>query len=370
MSDQIYFTDGNFYQCVTAAVAGESPTTAPTKWRTITLPSKWRWALARLTYAHLLMLDGQTDKASVASAQAYGRERTGLDDLIRAEANEEEGHCGHGERRGPTRIGSGRTLNVKASVVLDDVYRLIGWDAAQLDSRDKSDARASLSLAVQEVWDAWWWQTLMVCERLACGPIFNETSLYSNVTSIYGEATAVLSEPENAYYIVLINLGNYPPRPEDDPTGWRLYDPNNDPVEADVWDVATTYAENDAVSYLGIPYHSKVSGNLANVPSGGGQWTPIPAWSPSFPYTSVEDATATYGPYGPIRGVSKHDPRTTANPEFYQLAVTETTTRIIGLDIGRPWVWSRRVTPILTGDPYDSALTYTAVATSELVYDA
>ncbi len=54
---------------------------------------------------------------------------------------------------------------VKASTILDDAYRLIGWDAGQIDSRDKADARCALSKAIQEVWDRWWWNELMICQQ-------------------------------------------------------------------------------------------------------------------------------------------------------------------------------------------------------------
>ena len=88
MADQCYF-NGNFYQCVTATTAGESPASAPAKWRLVKIPDRWRWALARLTYANLLELDGQKDKANAERANAISDERRGLDMIIRTEANQE-----------------------------------------------------------------------------------------------------------------------------------------------------------------------------------------------------------------------------------------------------------------------------------------
>jgi hypothetical protein len=361
MLDQCYFTDGYFWQCVSATTPGQTPVTHPAKWRRVRWPSKWRWALAQLTYAHLLRLDGQTDKAAVESANARGREKIGLDDLVRAEANEEERRHGHGDRISPGRVGAGRSLNLPASVTLDDAYRLIGWDASQLDTRDVADARASLSLAVQEVWDAWWWQELMTCERRACGAIFNATSIYS---AGYG----VLSEPESAYYLCLRD-GSIFIRPEAYPTNWRLYDSGDDPVEAAPWDATETYGQNAAATYLGVTYHSRGNGNLGQVPTSGGFWAPIPDWSPGFPYTNNADGLTVVGPYGPLRGVSRHDPRTQPNPEFFELLVAAEQTRVLGLDVALPWVWARRVTPILTGDPYATTASYTATAPENLVYD-
>ena len=88
MADQCYF-NGNFYQCATATSAGESPTTAAAKWRKVQLPKNWRHVLTMLTYAQLLKLDGQHEKALVQRDEALGAERVGLNDLIRLEANKE-----------------------------------------------------------------------------------------------------------------------------------------------------------------------------------------------------------------------------------------------------------------------------------------
>lgn len=88
MAAQCYF-NGNFYQCVTDAAAGESPATAPDKWSLVQLPARWRWVLAKLTYANLLELDGQKDKANDERDHAIGDDRRGLDRMIRNEANNE-----------------------------------------------------------------------------------------------------------------------------------------------------------------------------------------------------------------------------------------------------------------------------------------
>lgn len=88
MANQCYF-NGNFYQCVTATSAGESPATAPAKWSLVQIPARWRWLLVRLTYSHLLELDGQTDKSMEQRQLVIDDERRGLDQAIRVEANKE-----------------------------------------------------------------------------------------------------------------------------------------------------------------------------------------------------------------------------------------------------------------------------------------
>ena len=75
------------------------------------------------------------------------------------------------------------------------------------------------------------------------------------------------------------------------------------------------------------------------------------------------------GPFGPIRSVSRFDPRVHDNSQPYQIKVTFGGTLVIGLDVGRPWVWSRRVTPVITGDEFSSSATYTATPVEDLVFD-
>lgn len=357
MADQIYFTDGDFYQCATATSAGESPTTTPAKWRKIRLLEKWRHTLAQLTYANLLRLDGQNDKAQPERAAGYGRDRVGLDDLIRAEAHEEEKRRCH-PRAGMVHPGAGHGLYVKASVILDDVYRLIGWDAAQLDDREKADARDSLSQAVQEVWTAWWWSQLMACTRLGLAEAWTDSNLWR-----IGEQ--VLYLPNGGFYQCLQDTDSEPP---DDATNgnayWARWVENDVPAN---WDSATTYAVADRVRYNGVDYQLVSTATTPADPAGDSQWVALTDWTPIVPYTLHSGAVA--GPYGPLRGVSQFDPRTAANPGFFQLDNTADGTRVLGLTVTHPWVWSRRVTPILTGDAYDATATYEATPTANLVFD-
>lgn len=87
MPNQCYH-DGNFYQAKLDILPGNPPP-APVAWSLVQIPAQWRWILARLTYANLLELDGQKDKANAERANAIGDERRGLDWMIRTEANRE-----------------------------------------------------------------------------------------------------------------------------------------------------------------------------------------------------------------------------------------------------------------------------------------
>lgn len=76
--DQVYYEAsadnrvGNFYDCVSTTVAGESPVTAAAKWTLVELPWFLRRFLAWSGAAGWLQMDGQSDKGVTASARALG----------------------------------------------------------------------------------------------------------------------------------------------------------------------------------------------------------------------------------------------------------------------------------------------------------
>ena len=90
MADQILF-EGDYYQAVFNSTApGQSPLTHPLNWSRVLIPRRWRPVLARLTYAHLLELDGQKEKADLERNVALTIPRTGLEDMVRADAQLEQ----------------------------------------------------------------------------------------------------------------------------------------------------------------------------------------------------------------------------------------------------------------------------------------
>ena len=68
VGDQILFNSSgsvkNFYECLTATTAGESPTTAASKWAIIEIPYLFQPYLVMGAYADFLVMDGQMDKAA------------------------------------------------------------------------------------------------------------------------------------------------------------------------------------------------------------------------------------------------------------------------------------------------------------------
>lgn len=74
VDDQIYFTDsagnGNYYKCVAATSAGQSPSTTAASWKLIPLYNVFFQYCIYRAYADWLVSDGQLDKAGKASALA------------------------------------------------------------------------------------------------------------------------------------------------------------------------------------------------------------------------------------------------------------------------------------------------------------
>lgn len=77
VGDQIWFTDSssviNFWKCVTATSAGESPTTTAAKWELLEIPEFLFWYAVYQAYGDWLISDGQMDKAQGAYAIAQGK---------------------------------------------------------------------------------------------------------------------------------------------------------------------------------------------------------------------------------------------------------------------------------------------------------
>lgn len=82
VGNQIYFTDssgnGNYYKCMTATTAGQSPSTTPNSWSVIPIYTPFFQFLLYRSYADWLISDGQEDKA----AKMYGLAETKLYDQI------------------------------------------------------------------------------------------------------------------------------------------------------------------------------------------------------------------------------------------------------------------------------------------------
>lgn len=346
------YHNGDFWQCVTATSAGESPTSAPEKWRKLKLPSKWRWALAQLTYAYLLQADGQTDKYSIERNRAYHSDNHGIRDLAGQEEQEEQAF-GRGCHRGrPARVNTGRTLPIAASVILDDAHGLMNWDVDNLDAREKKDSYRAFSKALQELWEFWWWQELMVCAQEELAPLATDNLLedlewtqqaggglksYVQVTGLtVGQVYQLVSADITELSLDAISAGGM------------------NPVNT-----VATFAAGTIYTFTATQTSYFVWGGADVGETGAlGDTLTVPA--------------LLLDTYGPLRGVSRHDPRRVGQPGYYELDVTGDGTRVVGLDVSWPWLWWRRVTPVIHNETtdFDAEETYEATDPEYLVYDS
>lgn len=93
---------------------------------------------------------------------------------------------------------------VNASVILDDAYRLIGWDAAQLETRQKQEARQAMSMALQEIFESWWWQELMLAAQFSGATTYTAAATFAAGTFCYFPAT------QKFYQALQTTTGNAP----------------------------------------------------------------------------------------------------------------------------------------------------------------
>jgi hypothetical protein len=69
MASQVYWS-GNFYDCLEATSPGETPATAPAKWRKVEVPRDCLRFVPQGALGLLMDGDGQTDKRQAAERRA------------------------------------------------------------------------------------------------------------------------------------------------------------------------------------------------------------------------------------------------------------------------------------------------------------
>lgn len=241
---------------------------------------------------------------------------------------------------------------VKASVILEDAYRGIGWDADQLETRQKQMAREALSMALQEVWESWWWQELMQCAEVAGATVYTirtealqGTVWYWPETQKYYQAVRYISLP----VALMFGAGVAPTINGAVNDGWWAEAKAS--YDAEDWAPATDYALGDQARCLvdGLTY------SCSTAHTSGTAWDGT-NWGELVPFTPEVVVT------GEVRAVGKADPRNSNNAWLTDVERTLTGWRLPGWELGAPWVWYRRPTPILTGDDYSATATYEASA--------
>lgn len=111
---------------------------------------------------------------------------------------------------------------VDASVILEDAYRMIGWDPDQLEPRQEQMARVCISKALQEIWESWWWEQLMACAKFPGATVYTAAATFATGAFCFFPATQLF------YQAMQPTTGNAPavlglvdPAQYSDPQAWN-----------------------------------------------------------------------------------------------------------------------------------------------------
>jgi hypothetical protein len=245
--------------------------------------------------------------------------------------------------------------------MLDGAQVALGRDLTQLEDRQRQQAREAFSLAVQEVWDAWWWQELMqsVCCQVA--PTYNPNFIMPPGQVVYWPA-------DDDYYQTFATNTLPPTTGGTVNAGWiKASDHYLKPVpEYD--QTRTDYAAGNLVDWNGVRYVNGTGAVTAFAPDlDPANWFQVPRWEAQLPYLDLTGASI--GPVGTVRSVTRVDPLDSTNFQFLPFAPVPGGIRLQKLAGGRPWIWYRRPTPVITGDAWDAAASYEATPTEQIVFN-
>ena len=346
---------------------------------------------------------------------------------------------------------------VAASVILEDAHRLMGEDVTQLDEpRREQEARTGLSLALQEVWEAWWWQELMTLSQQNLRDTYDSAKTYAAGDEVWWPGTnkyyqciqaSTGKKPEDTEYWIEARLSytanNFAAAYYDygelarDPASGVIYariangikitgatnvllagiaetvftkfpagsyntsviPPDGGVVAAvgDSWQNGdpATYAFAFAIRYnataklwvltsasavhnvygtsptLVGTYSAEYNYALgaSNNPAGTLSWVDAEA-PPSTNWQAVSPFIPSLKTNRKVRMVSRLKPTQTNNPGEYNFIATADGIELTEIPATTPWIWARRVTPVLTGDDFSATATYTATDARELVFDS
>jgi hypothetical protein len=323
--------------------------------------------------------------------------------------------------------------NVNASVIIEDAERMLSWDITQLEDRQEAMARQAFSLALQEVWEGWWWNDLMVSEALPGAAMYDAGTTYAADSFVYypasrkfyqamqgttGNAPAVWDAASNGYvtnYAYWALAQAAPMAADYDSTAsYSIGDQVRSLVDGKIYQCISFWGTNlipfgSNYNPIGIPANSYlialdanaqylltpgVNDNYAILPdhtflyltsgqpvqinttnAGNLQLTtsnsevlPVTAIiqgvsisaPPSTNWHKLNPFTPSVALGGTVRAVGHQDLTNSPNAGQVDFEPTQTGIRIPGWTCGVPWLWYRRPTPIITGDPFDATATYTA----------
>jgi hypothetical protein len=246
---------------------------------------------------------------------------------------------------------------VTAQTILDGAQIAMSRDLTQLELRQQQQGREALSLAVQEVWAAWWWESLMSVQQTQFAPT------YSNEILVIPGQVAYWPLTDDYYQCYILDSGEPTDSAGTLSAGWLKASDHLKVVPE--FDVHATYTAGNLVSWRGLRYVNALGAQTVFTPDLDTlNWTAVPDVTFGFPYTDW-DGTET-GPVGAVRAVSVYDPRRTTNSQPLEIIVTPGSCQVLCPPVGRPFVWTRSPVPLITGDAFDATASYTATDREEL----
>lgn len=288
-----------------------------------------------------------------------------------------------------------------AGVILKGAARLMGWDPALLEDVEHAQLHEAFSEALQDVWEAWWWDDLMQCQTVALAPLFRTDN--TPTTGLWPEGYPVYEPISNWYYVCLTPGGvatppidpNNPYTTTPNPNSWNLaglgyfnidfanWAPWREPVRLTEWVNNVTFNLGDQTQRLGVRYQSIVNNNLGNDPQNNETfWLMVPDMELTLPFADPGPGNEVdlRGPFGVPKSFSRMDPRRTPNAGDYPFEPNGAVgNRVVGLCRGHGAVWAdiRRPTPVLAVGSvwfpdigtFDETAIYTPVPTQDMIYD-
>ena len=251
-------------------------------------------------------------------------------------------------------------------VSFESVARLVcsrvGWTYDDLTTVGWKQVRTEISAALNWIWNTYWFEDLMVTERVTLRPVWQPLAIYTPGDEVYhSESDAYYTATRGGSGVVPATLGT--------DGVWMVvesywakqratnYSEADWAARAELWELDVVYAAGDRVLWNGEEYGciSSHQSNVGLMPDSLPNWSLIPAWRDVIPWFSADRATI-----GRMRSVSVWNPDRCQEPLRFEFAPQSDGILIQNLTVTRPWVSYRVRCPELNGDVWSTAAGYAA----------
>ena len=245
------------------------------------------------------------------------------------------------------------------SEILERVCDHLGWDPDNLDARQFSSIRRSVTASLGDIWNRFWWADLVRCEERTFRPPYSATVTYSAGDFVW------MAGPRAYYQALQSTTGNAPATLSG--TTWTLNsqywaEATTAPSAAE-YSSTTAYVVGDQVTYLedNRVYQCIVAGT-GNAP-GGANWGRIE------PFDGYVDLLETgFVPLGRVRAVYDVNPRIHAGAARLEWAKSQRGVEVY-TELDTVWVEGLLRPHKFTGSAYDVTAVYTATSSEDLTGD-